>query len=507
MPHSASTFKFFVPFNRAYIDKSTNKMMVEGLASTTEVDLTGEKMAESAIKSMAASNLPLPFRSEHRSDWDAQLGSITELSATPDHQLLMKAELDADHPNAHFLFGKLQTGSQLGLSIGGQVNDWGWENDPEIGRSIRTYKDIALKEVSVTSHPAVQSTFLSAISKSLNTEEPSMPQPTDATTAVAEQAPPAPTEAVNLEPADEVIVGQTPAEPSGTEVANPVDGTPDAVNAEGLPLNPDQAAPADQPAAAPETPATLGNHASKEQVAAQEEAHPDENPDEKTDEKTEDTANTGAAGHQEAASTEATQPDAAQTEKAVTKAEYLGEFIEAQATASLIADISDNLSWQVWNVIADDEMDSATQVKTVDAMLGEFHDIVLKVATALIEQDASSDAAEMGKTLQAKRTELTKSLATANDELAAIKKQFAERSIALAEKEAEVTTSKTIVEATKAELETTKKALTEAKSQAETTSARKHYAVASKFDLALDLPNPVDKHATDKAFASFFIGK
>ena len=52
-----SSFKFFVPFNKAHIDKATNKMVVEGLASTTEVGLTGERMADSAIKSMAASNL------------------------------------------------------------------------------------------------------------------------------------------------------------------------------------------------------------------------------------------------------------------------------------------------------------------------------------------------------------------------------------------------------------------------------------------------------------------
>ena len=174
----ASTFKFFVPFNKAYIDKSTNKMVVEGLASTTEVDLTGERMADSAIKSMSQSNLPLSFRSEHKGDWDAELGSVVELSATADHQLLMKAELDPDHPNAHFLFGKLQKGSQLGLSIGGQVNDWAWENDPIIGKAIRTYKDISLHEVSVTSHPAVASTFLSAINKFLHMKEQPMDKPT-----------------------------------------------------------------------------------------------------------------------------------------------------------------------------------------------------------------------------------------------------------------------------------------------------------------------------------------
>jgi hypothetical protein len=55
-------------------------------------------MADSAIQAMAASNLPLSFRSEHRSEWDAELGSVVQLTATADHQLLMKAELDADHP-------------------------------------------------------------------------------------------------------------------------------------------------------------------------------------------------------------------------------------------------------------------------------------------------------------------------------------------------------------------------------------------------------------------------
>lgn len=323
----SSTFKFFVPFTKAYIAKDTNKMMVEGLASTTEVDLTGERMADSAIKSMAASNLPLPFRSEHRSDWDSVLGSVTELSATPDHQLLMKAELDADHPNAHFLFGKLQTGSQLGLSIGGRVKEWDWENDPEIGRSVRTYKDIDLTEVSVTSHPAVQSTFLAAINKSLNMQEPPMPEPTQATTPNENEA-----SQVNLEPADEVIVEQTPEQPSGTEVANPVDGqSPEAVSEEGLPLNPHQNAPADQPAAAPEVPSTPGDHATEEQVEAQKADTQDTSEDkQETESEAKDEQPEDAAGHQEAPSTEGTQPDATPTEKSVTKAEYLGEFAESE---------------------------------------------------------------------------------------------------------------------------------------------------------------------------------
>jgi len=220
MPNSA-TFKFFVPFTGAYVEKGTNKMIVEGLASTTEVDLTGERMAESAIKSMAASNLPLSFRSEHKSEWDSELGAVTSLTATADHQLLMRAELDADHPNAHFLFGKLQKGSQLGLSIGGQVNDWAWEHDATIGKAVRTYKDIALQEVSVTSHPAVASTFLSAINKSLNMKESSMDKPTSV--EKADQVVPAPNEgqAVELEPADSVITQEIADGRSGVDVAKP----------------------------------------------------------------------------------------------------------------------------------------------------------------------------------------------------------------------------------------------------------------------------------------------
>ena len=70
---------------------------------------------------------------------------------------------------------------------------------------------------------------------------------------------------------------------------------------------------------------------------------------------------------------------------------------EADAAASLSCDLADWLSWNVWGVIADDEMDAATQKQTVEAMLTEFHDLVLKVATVLIDSDAMSDAAEAGK--------------------------------------------------------------------------------------------------------------
>ena len=498
------SFKIFVPFTGAHIEKGTNKMIVEGLASTTETDLTGERMAESAIKAMAASNLPLSFRSEHRSDWDSQLGQVVSLKATADHQLLMKAELDPDHPNAHFLFGKLQKGSQLGLSIGGQVNDWAWENDPTIGKAIRTYKDISLHEVSVTSHPAVASTFLSAINKSLTMKD----TPMDKTSAVekAAQEVPAPTEGqpVELEPADSVIAEEVAEGQSGVEVTNPVEQATEA-NAQVAPeVAPVaiQPAPADQPAAAPETPHTPGNNATEEQVAVQEDKTPE------TQVNAQDVAKEAEAatdaGHQEASPTGDTQPDATpSTEKAVAKAQYLDEWTEADATAEVIGSISDDLSWKVWSVIISEDMAAAEQVAAVDAMLTEFHTIVLKVATALIEQDAISDQAEAAKSLKDSRATLSKSLDAVTAEVSGLKKALADRSVTLSVKQAELAAAKQAASTTKDELEAAKKSLSDAESKAQTEAARKSYQIASKFDKSMDFASKSNPAERDKSFAAF----
>ena len=520
---SASTFKFFVPFTGAYVEKGTNKMIVEGLASTTEVDLTGERMAESAIKSMAASNLPLSFRSEHKSEWDSELGAVTSLTATANHQLLMRAELDADHPNAHFLFGKLQKGSQLGLSIGGQVNDWAWEHDATIGKAVRTYKDIALQEVSVTSHPAVASTFLSAINKSLHMKESSMDK--HPSVEKADQVVPAPNEgqAVELEPADSVITQEIADGRSGVDVANPIE---QATNVAPVTIQP---APLDQPAAAPETPHTPGNSATPEQVAAQENPAPAseatapvvaETPAATVPSPAPPTAPVApavqtpdTAGSQEAHSTESTQPDATpHTEKSVAKAVYLGEYAETEATVGVIDDLSDRLTSAVWNTIANDDIDAEEQKATIDATLTEFHSLVMKVATVLIDADAASDAAEEGqepamKAHRESRATLAKSLDATAAELASVKKALADRSVTLSEREAALAAATTEVTSTKEALAEARKSLSDAQAAAQTATARKSYQIASKFDTALNMSAKTDPSDLDKSFAAFITGK
>ncbi len=454
---------------------------------------------------------------------------MVQLSATADHQLLMKAELDADHPNAHFLFGKLQKGSQLGLSIGGQVNDWAWEHDATIGKAVRTYKDIALQEVSVTSHPAVASTFLSAINKSLHMKESAM----DKHPAVekADHVVPAPNEGqpVELEPADSVIAQEIVDGQSGVDVANPIE---QATNVAPVTVQP---APADQPAAAPETPHTPGNNATPEQVAAQENPAPANQVTEPVATETPAVTvpspattttpvvpvapvapvaqTTDTAGSQEAHSTESTQPDATPTtEKSVVKAQYLSEWAEADATQQVLESLSDDLSWKVWATVADDTLDTPEQIAQVDAMLTEFHTIMLKVATTLIEQDAASDAVEdagdtTAKTHRESRITLTKSLDATTSELVTVKKALADRSVTLSEKEADLATAKHEAHTIQEELTTMKDALSDAQAAAQKEQARKSYQIASKFDTALNMAAKADPSDLDKTFAAFITGK
>jgi peptidoglycan hydrolase CwlO-like protein len=106
-----------------------------------------------------------------------------------------------------------------------------------------------------------------------------------------------------------------------------------------------------------------------------------------------------------------------------------------------------------------------------------------------------------------KREDLAKSLTTATAELEAVKKQLAERSVTLAEKDAEATKSNEALEATKTELATTKEALTKAQPEAEKDKARKAYQVTSKFDLALTLNKKADEKDMAQAFAAFAAGK
>ena len=54
MPRSSASCLFVVPATKAYVDIPTDKLTVGGLASTTEVAITGAKMSEAGCRCIAS---------------------------------------------------------------------------------------------------------------------------------------------------------------------------------------------------------------------------------------------------------------------------------------------------------------------------------------------------------------------------------------------------------------------------------------------------------------------
>jgi len=145
-------------------EKLPEHMIVEGLASTTNVDHDEEKMAPEALKAMVdcIKNGGVQLRSEHSKDWDGKLGNVYDGWLDDRGQFHIKAELNRDMSKAVDLYRALKKGAQLGLSIAGVVKRAGLEMAEALGRKVKTFYDVLLKEVSVTNRPSNFDTWLVA---------------------------------------------------------------------------------------------------------------------------------------------------------------------------------------------------------------------------------------------------------------------------------------------------------------------------------------------------------
>lgn len=182
-----SDFKITCSIAKAYErqDGAILRKYIGGLASGTQTDLDGERMADTAIEAFRKAiqtgmTLPdgqwslIPLRSGHRHEWDDVLGWITNAEVDKEYNLWIEAELDQENPVAMGLYKKLTRTPELGkplklgLSVGGSVLKAGWETD-ELGAGMtKVYYDVDLREVSVVSQPAYPTSYLYALSKSVN---------------------------------------------------------------------------------------------------------------------------------------------------------------------------------------------------------------------------------------------------------------------------------------------------------------------------------------------------
>ena len=151
-------FKVYSPLTGKSVDRfltmkseesgSDERIMLEGIASTTSRDLHDEIVSSAAIESMAEQAMVLNIHGDHWYDLQDVIGAIKE-STVEDKQLKIKFLITKRHtPDIKDL---LETGVRLGLSIGGYVTDYDEKN--------RIINEIELHEISLTAMPANWDTF------------------------------------------------------------------------------------------------------------------------------------------------------------------------------------------------------------------------------------------------------------------------------------------------------------------------------------------------------------
>lgn len=150
-------FKVYSPLTNKSVDRfltkseesgSDERIMLEGIASTTSRDLHDEIVSSAAIESMAEQAMVLNIHGDHWYDLQDVIGAIKE-SSVEDKQLHIKFLITKRHtPDIKDL---LETGVRLGLSIGGYVTNYDEKN--------RIINEIELHEISLTAMPANWDTF------------------------------------------------------------------------------------------------------------------------------------------------------------------------------------------------------------------------------------------------------------------------------------------------------------------------------------------------------------
>ena len=120
---ATGNFAFHFWIAKAVAVEEDGKMIVEGVASTSNVDHDHERMAPEALKAMARiiNTTGVPLRVEHSQNDNAIIGNINKAWIDERNQLWIKAVLDEAHPAAGILYKGLKDGVKMGLSVGGFV--------------------------------------------------------------------------------------------------------------------------------------------------------------------------------------------------------------------------------------------------------------------------------------------------------------------------------------------------------------------------------------------------
>lgn len=152
-----------------YIEKAVpmdegDEMILEGIASTTNIDHDKERMSKEALNAMesAINKDGVPLRVEHQKDELAIIGKVYKAWLDERNNLHIRARLDKSHPVSPILYDSMKKGVKMGLSVGGIVKRAVKEFSESFGGMVKTFYDVALQEVSVTPRPANYDSWLVA---------------------------------------------------------------------------------------------------------------------------------------------------------------------------------------------------------------------------------------------------------------------------------------------------------------------------------------------------------
>ncbi len=148
------------------------ELILEGVASTSNIDHDNERMSKEALHAMAnvINEKSVPLRVEHSKSENAIIGSVFKAWIDDRNQLHIRARLDKSHPVSSILHSSMmENGKKMGFSVGGLVKRAVKEFSDSVGKLVKTFYDVELKEVSVTPRPANYDSW--CISKSIATTE------------------------------------------------------------------------------------------------------------------------------------------------------------------------------------------------------------------------------------------------------------------------------------------------------------------------------------------------
>ncbi len=156
MDTNETEYGFQFDIAKASIVDSPDHWIIRGIASSPSVDRDDEQMSPAAIQKMLEqiNSSKIPLINEHGRKWDDRIGEVTKGSMTSDGKLMIEAKLNKKHPISQFLYDQIKKGEQFGLSVAGKVKGFTQSMRTDLGKFIRVFNDISLKEISVTSRPA-----------------------------------------------------------------------------------------------------------------------------------------------------------------------------------------------------------------------------------------------------------------------------------------------------------------------------------------------------------------